>query len=144
MSFAGGGRMSFRRTLERPPLSGIWAPGVPSACWPRLTMQNSIWLLNLNTAFNHPAAVMLSKFGVTLQVYRALSPLGSSRQPQSSRIFRLGSGRLASTAFTIDVIVGSTLDVTIGSIDSSSPGQCHENSWVLVSPTLFPAMLVST
>jgi len=107
-------------------------------------MQNSIGLLYCIAAFTHLAAVVLSKIEVTLQAYKPPSPLGSSRQPQSTQTIRLRSGRLAIAAFTIDKILVSTTDVTIGSIDSSSPGQCPENSQVLFSPTFFAAMSGST
>ena len=88
----------------------------------------SVWLLDFIAAFTHPAAVLLLEIGVKLLAYGPPSPLGSSRQPQSSQIFRMGSGRPAFAAFMIDKMVVSTIDVTIGSIDLSSPGQCHENS----------------
>jgi len=41
-------------------------------------------------------------------------------------------------------MVISMSDVSIRRIDSSSSGQCHESSWVLLSTTLFPAMSGST
>jgi len=105
---------------------------------------NSVGLLKFITPCTNPAAVLLSKIGVTLLAYWQPSPLGYSRQCQSSRILWLGTGRPVIAAFTIDKMVGSMTDVTIRSIHSSSPGQCHENSWVLFSPTLFPAMSGST
>jgi len=101
-------------------------------------------LLTFIATFTHLAAVLLSKIGVTSRAYGPPSPLCTSMQPQSSRIFRLGSGRPTIAAFTIDKMIVSTIDLTIGTIDSISPGQCHEKSWVLFSPTLFPAMLGST
>jgi len=104
----------------------------------------SVGLLNFIAAFTHPAAALLSKIGVTFRAYGPPSPLGSSRQPQSSRIFQLGTGRPAIAVFTIDKMVVAMIDVIIGSINSSSPGQCHENSWVLFSPSLFPPMSRST
>jgi len=52
----------------------------------------------------------------------------------------VGSGRPAIAALMMDTMVVLTNDVTVRSIDSSSPGQCHEHSWELFSPTLIPAM----
>jgi len=144
MSSAGGGRMSSRGWELRPPRIGIWAAAVPSACWPRYMTQKSIGLLNLIDACTHPAAVVLLKIGVTLWVYRPPSPLASSRQPQSCRIFLLGSGRPATAAFMIDKMVILTIDVTIRIINSLCSSQGNENSWALFSPTLFPAISGST
>jgi hypothetical protein len=55
---------------------------------------------------------------------------GKSQQAdyQSSQIFWLGSQRPAIEAFMMDKVIVLTIDVTIRSIDSSSPGLCHENS----------------
>jgi hypothetical protein len=64
------------------------------------------------------------------------SPVGSLRQHQSSQIVQLWSDRLAVAAFTIDNTVISIIDPTIGSVKSSSPGQCHEYSWVWYSLVL--------
>jgi hypothetical protein len=91
-------------------------------------MQHSVGLINSIAACTHLAGVLLSKIGVTLLAYGPPSPFVTSRQLQSSQIFRLGSGRLAMAAFTTEKKVVSTIDVTIARIDSSSPGQCHENS----------------
>jgi len=90
--------------------------------------------------FTYLAAVSLLKNGATLWPYEQLSVLGSSWQLQSCWIVRLGFGRPVIAPITIDKMVVSTIDVTLNSLDSSSPGQCHENSGVLVSPTLFPVM----
>jgi len=144
ISSAAGGRMSSRDRQLRSPCIGVWAPAVPSACWPRYTMPKSVGLLNFIAACTHPAAVLLSKIGVILRVYRPPSSLGPCRQPQSAQLLQLESGRPAIAAFTIYKMVISTIDVTIGRIYSSSPGQCHENSWELFSPTLLPAMSGST
>ena len=102
-------------------------------------MQKCIGLSNVISAFTNLAAVLLSKIVVILQACRPASPLGSSQQPQSTRIFQQRLGRLPIAAFTIDKMVVSTIDAIESSIDLSSPGQCEENSWVLVSPTVFPA-----
>jgi len=85
--------------------------------------------------------MLWEKIAVLLRGYRLRSPSCSSRQPQHCWISRLGSYSQGIAVFTMVKIVLSTIDVPIGSIDSSSPGQCHENSCVLVSPALFPAML---
>jgi len=71
--------------------------------------QKSVGLLHFFAAFTHPAAVLVSKIGVQLWVYGPPSQLGSSRRPQSFRIFRLGSGKPAIAAFTIDKLVVSTI-----------------------------------
>jgi len=103
-------------------------------------MQKSVRLYHVIAAFTHPAAVLLSKIGVTVWLYRPPSPLGSFRNHQSTRIVLLGSGRQVIAAFTIDKMVISRIDVTVASNNSSSPGLCHENIWVLFSPTIFPAV----
>jgi len=107
-------------------------------------MQKTIGLLNFIVTFTHLAAVFLLKIGVISRVYRPPSPLASSWRPQSSRIFRLWSGRLVIAAFRIDKMFVSMNEATIKSINSLSPGQSYQNAWVLFSPTLFPAMSVST
>jgi len=103
-------------------------------------MRKSVQLFNFLVAFTQPPAVLLSTIRVTLWVCGRPCPLGLSRQPQSSRIFLLASRRLAIATIQIDKMVISMIDITIISIDSSSPGQCHEHSWVLFWPSLFPAM----
>jgi len=70
--------------------------------------------------------------------------LGSFQQKQSSWIFLLWSSWPAIATLMIDRMLLSTIDVTIGSIDSLSPSQCHQCSWVLLSPKHFPAMSGST
>jgi len=122
ISSAAGGWMTSRDRLLRPPHLGVCAPAVPSACWPQWTTQKSVGLLSFIAGGTHPAAQLVSKIRVTIRVYGPPSPLDSSWQPQSSRIFRLGSGRPAIAVFTIDKMVLSTTDVPIESIDSSSPG----------------------
>jgi len=82
--------------------------------------------------------------GVTLRACRPQSALGCSRQPQTSQSVCLSSGSLVIAAFMIGKMVVLTIDVTIRCIDSSSPGQYHENRGVLFRPTLFPAMSGST
>jgi len=144
ISSAGGGSRSFRWWQLRPPSIGVWARDVLSVCWPKYTTQKCVGLYNFIAPFTHLALVLLSKIGVTLWKCRPPSPVGPSWQPQSSRIFQLGSGSPAIAAFTSDKMVVPTIDTTIRSIDSSSPGQCHQNRWVLVAPTLFPAMSGST
>ena len=123
---------------------GFWAPAVPSACWAQSTTPKCVGWLNFIAASTNLAAVLVSKLGVTSWAYGPPPPLHSSLQPQSSRIIQLGIGRPAIAAFTIDKLVVLTTDLTIRSIDSSSAGQCHENSSVLFSPTLCQAMWGST
>jgi hypothetical protein len=101
-------------------------------------------LCNFITAFTHQAAVLLSMIGVTFLPYGPPSSLGSSRHHQRACIFRLVSGRLAIAALTIDKMVVSTIDGMIERIYSSSPARCHANTWVLFSPTLYPATWGST
>jgi len=83
-------------------------------------------LFNFIADLSHPAAVLVSMIGVISQVCKLPSPLGSSRQPQTCQSFRLGSGGGAIAAFKIDKMVVSTIDVTIQSDYSSSPGQWQE------------------
>ena len=84
-----------------------WGQGTTCVVCLLATMHDatSIGLLNFIATFTNLAAVLLSKLGVTLVAYRPSSPLGSSQQPQSSRNFRLASGRLAIAALTIDTMV---------------------------------------
>jgi len=117
---------------------------VPSACWPYKTTQKCVGWITLIAGYTHQEAVWLSKIEVTLWACGPPCLLGSSRKPRTSRIFQLGSGTLQNPAFMIDKMVVLTFDVTIGSIDSSTPGQCHENSWQLFSPTVFPVISGST
>jgi len=104
----------------------------------------SVRLFNSIAAFKQPSAVLLSNIGVTLWAWGPPSLSGSSWLPESSQMVWLGSGSLPIAAFTIDTLVISTIDVTIGSMDWSSPGLCHENIWVLFSTTIYPVMLGST
>jgi len=139
-----GGRISSRGSWLRPPGIGIWAPAVPSACWAWKTIWKTLRLLNFVATFTHPAALFLLMIGVMLWAYGPPSALGPSWQPQRSRIFRWRSGRCAIAAFTVGIMVVSTINVTPPSIDSSSPGLCHEKTWVSFSPTLLTAMSAST
>jgi hypothetical protein len=82
--------------------------------------------------------------GDTLRACGSPSVLHSYWQCWSYWIFWPESGRQAIVAYTIDDVVLSRIDVTIRSIDPSSPPQCHDNSWELIVPTLFPAMFGST
>jgi hypothetical protein len=97
-------------------------------------------LHNFIAEFTNPAAVLLTTIGVAIRAYGPPAPLGSSRQQQSYRIFHLWSGKPAIAAFTIDKMMGSTIPVTIGSPDSLSTARCHQNSRVIFSTTIFPAM----
>jgi len=140
MSSAGGFRISSSGRELWPPSIGVWPLAVPSSYWLPLMKQRSVELFNFIAACTHPTAVLLFKNGVTSQAYRPPLLLGSSRHAQSSHKFQRGSVRPAISTFKIDKIVESMIDVTIRSIDSSSPGQCHENRYVLVAPTLFPSI----
>jgi len=122
----------------------VWPPDMPSACWPQYMMEKSDLLFDFIVDYTHMASALLSKIGVTLQACRPRSSSDSSWQTERSRIFRLGSGTQVIAEVSIDTMVVSTIYVTIRMIDSSSPGQCHENRWVLSSPTLFPALSGST
>jgi len=143
-STAGGGRKSSRGKNIWPPRIGIRAPAALSACWLQWTTQKKFGLFILIDAFTHPAAVLFFQdWGNPTGVQNTISIRQLPAAP-SCQIFWLGSGRLVIAVFTIDKIVASKMDATIGSINSSSLGQCDKYRWVLCSPTRVQAMSGST
>lgn len=87
-----------------------------------------VGLSNSIAPFTQPAAVSLLQTWATTHACGPQSPLGSPGQTESSWIFQQGSGRPTIAAFTIDIMIVLTIDVTIGNLDSSFPPQCHQNS----------------
>jgi len=98
--------------------------------------ENSVGLLNVITAYTYPAAVLLSKIEVTSWAYGPPSPLCSSKMPESSRILRLGSGRPAIAALTMDEMVVSMIDVHEQNVNRSGSNTQSSQTLRATSPEL--------